>query len=128
MFGLDQRYGGALLAEFWGRRGVVRPGVAVGIGALSAGDDESSRVVTPLGFSLAVVPGLESSGFVAVARLGGYAGAEKGGFIAGGFASGAAGYAISLGEGASIRMTADVWALIGKRGGFFFGPALGFGF
>jgi len=128
LFGVDARYGGAALAELWGRRQIVRPGLSFGLGALSDSDDASSRVFTPLAFSLAVMPSMEASGFVAVARLGGYAGAEKGGFIAGGFASGALGYGISLGEGASFRMMVDVWALIGTRGGVFLGPALGLGF
>lgn len=128
LFGLDRRYGGAVLTELWGRRGIVRPGAAVGFAALSSSDDASSRLLTPLAFSLAIMPGMENSGFVGVARLGGYLGAEKGGFIGGGFASAALGYAISLGEGASVRITADVWGLVGKRGGAFFGPALGLGF
>jgi hypothetical protein len=128
LIGIDQRYGGALLAELWGSRGMVRPGVAFGLAALSGNGEASSRVVTPLGFSLAIVPRNEASGFLAIVRLGGYAGAEKGGFIGGAFGSGALGYGISLGEGASVRLTVDVWGLIGTRGGLFLGPALGFGF
>jgi hypothetical protein len=128
LIGVDSRYGAAALAELWARRKIVRPGVAFGLGALSKNDDASSRIVTPLAFSLAVMPSMERTGFVGVIRLGGYAGAEKGGFIGGGFVSGTLGCCIALGEGASLRLAVDVWGLIGKRGGVFLGPALGLGF
>jgi hypothetical protein len=128
LFGVDQRYGGGVMTDIWGLRGRVRPGIAVGLSALSGNDEASSRVVTPAGFSLAFGPSTEVSSLIAVTRLGGYVGMEKGAFIGGGFASGAVGYAIALGEGASIRLTVDVWGLIGKRGGVFFGPAVGLGF
>jgi hypothetical protein len=123
-----QRYGGGVLAELWGRRGVVRPGAAFGILAASEGDDESSLFLTPLGFSLAITPSGDASGFIGIARLGGYLGAIKGGLTTGGFASASAGYAIALGEGASVRFTADVWGILGGRDGVFVGPAFGLGF
>jgi hypothetical protein len=128
LLGIDGRYGGALAADLWLTRGVVRPGAAFAIAALSKSDDASSRVVTPLAFSLAVMPSGDASGFVGIARLGGYAGAQKGGFIGGGFGSCALGYGFSLGEGASLRIAADLWGLIGKGGGLFFGPSLGLSF
>jgi len=128
LFGIDGRYGGALLADLWGTRGVVRPGAAFGIGALAKGDDASSRIVTPFAFSLAVVPSGDRTGFVGALRLGGYAGAEKGGFIAGGFGAATLGIGIALGEGASLQLGADAWGLLGKRGGAFFGPSIGLGF
>jgi hypothetical protein len=129
LFGVDGRYGGAAMIDLWGLRGMVRPGAAFGIGALSAGDRKvSSRVVTPLALSLAFVPRPEGSSFFGVARLGGYLGAEKGGFIGGLFVGGALGYGIGLGEGASFRFALDVWGMVGERGGLFLGPSLGLGF
>ena len=128
LLGVDGRMGGAMLVDAWGLDGRVRVGGALGLGALSGRGDKSSRVVSPLAFSLALVPPSHASGFVAVARLGGYVGGEKGGFIGGGFGSCAVGYAQSLGEGATLRMTADVWGLLGRHGGVFLGPALGLGF
>jgi hypothetical protein len=128
LIGVDGRYGGAVLAELWAMRGTLRVGGAVGLGALSGNDDASSRVLTPFALSLALMPSGEQSGFVGIARLGGYVGAEQGGFIGGGFGSCAAGYGFSLGEGASLRVLADVWGVIGKRGSVFFGPAVGLGF
>jgi hypothetical protein len=128
LFDFDGRYGGALLADLWGTRSVVRPGASFGIAALSKSADASSRVLTPLALSLAVVPSGDASGFVGVVRLGGYAGAEKSGFIVGGFGSCALGYGIALGEGASVRVAADLWGLIGRRGGLFVGPSIGLGF
>ena len=128
LIGADRRFGGAMMVDTWGLGGRVRLGGALGLGALSGRDDKSSRVVSPLALSLAIVPPGGRSGFVGVARLGGYVGGEKGGFIGGGFGSCAIGYALSLGEGATFRMAADVWGLLGERGGVFFGPAVGLGF
>ncbi|MDB4977349.1 MAG: hypothetical protein JWN48_5690 [Myxococcaceae bacterium] len=128
LIGLDSRYGGALSVDLWGTRSRFRPGASFGIGALSANDDASSRVFTPLALSLAFVPSGDASGFVAVVRAGGYAGAQKGALIGGGFASGSLGYGIALGEGASLRFAAEAWGLIGQHGGVFFGPSVGLGF
>jgi len=128
LFGLDGRYGGGLMADLWATRGRVRPGAAFGIGALAKGDDASSRVVTPLAFSLGLMPRDERSSVLGVLRLGGYAGAEKGGFIAGGFGGATIAYRFALGEGASLMLGADGWGLLGKRGGVFLGPLLGLGF
>ncbi len=128
LIGIDRSYGGALMADVWATRGWLRPGGAFGIAAVSAGDGASSRVLTPLALSLAFVPRGERMGFVAVARLGGYAGAQKGGLIGGGFASCTLGYAFSLGEGASLHLSAELWGLVGAHSGLFLGPAVGLGF
>lgn len=128
LIGIDGRYGGALSLDLWATRGMFRPGAAFAIGALSRHDSASSRVFTPLSLSLAFVPGGDASGLVAIVRVGGYAGAQKGGLIGGGFASGSLGYGLALGEGASLRLAAEAWGLIGQHGGIFFGPTLGLGF
>lgn len=116
------------MAELWATRGRVRPGATFGLGALAKNDDASSRVLTPLAFSLAFMPRDERSSVFGIVRLGGYAGAEKGGFIAGGFGGATIGYRIALGEGASIMLGADGWGLIGEHGGVFLGPMVGLGF
>jgi hypothetical protein len=128
LIGLDDRHGGALSVDLWATRGMFRPGGFFGIGALSANDDKSSRVLTPLALSLSFLPAGEGSGLVVIARAGGYAGAQKGGLIGGGFASGTVGFGFALGEGAQVRLAAEVWGLIGEHGGVFFGPNLGLGF
>ncbi|MDB4986486.1 MAG: hypothetical protein JWN04_1664 [Myxococcaceae bacterium] len=129
LIGLDGRYGGALSLDLWGTRGMFRPGAAFGLGALSSNRHGSSRVFTPLALSLGFVPwGDERTGLVLVVRGGGYAGAQKGGLIAGAFASGSMGLAIALGEGASLRLAGEAWGLIGPHGGVFFGPTVGLGF
>jgi hypothetical protein len=129
LIGIDGRYGGAAMVDLWALRGMVRPGAAFGLGALSKGEDSvSSRVFTPLAFSLAFVPHPDAGSFFGVARVGGYLGAEKGGFIGGFFAGGSLGYGFSLGEGATLRLAGDAWGLVGPRGGIFLGPSLGLGF
>jgi hypothetical protein len=129
LLGLDGRYGGALMVDLWGLRGKWRPGGCFGLGALSKGDGSvSSRLMSPLALSLAFVPWPEGSSLFLVGRVGGYLGAEKGGFIGGVYAGGALGYGVALGEGATVRFAADAWGMMGERGGFFLGPSLGLGF
>lgn len=129
LIGIDGRYGGGVMVDLWGRRGIVRPGGSFGLGALSKGEGAvSSRMMTPLALSLAIVPWPEGSSLFLIGRVGGYLGAEKGGFIGGVFAGGSLGYGISLGEGATVRLGADAWGLIGEHGGLFLGPSLGLGF
>lgn len=128
LIGLDGRRGGAAMVDLWGLRGTWRPGGCFGLGALSGNDRASSRLVSPLGFSLAFVPWPDGSSLFVIGRLGGYLGAEKGGFIGGLFAGGALGYGLHVGEGATVRLAADLWGMVGERGGFFLGPSLGLGF
>ncbi len=128
LFGFDGRYGGALMADVWGLRGKWRPGGCFGLGGLSDNSKSSSRLFSPLGFSLAFVPWPERSSPFVIGRVGGYLGSEKGGVIAGGYAGGALGYGLHLGEGTTVRIAADLWGLLGTRGGFFLGPSLGLGF
>jgi len=128
LIGFDQRYGGAVMIDVWAMRGWLRVGAATGIGALSANDEASSRVLSPLALSLAVIPDRDAAGFVCVLRAGGYGGGQKSGLIGGGFFSGTLGYGFSLGEGASIRVAAELWGLVGSHGGLFVGPTIGLGF
>jgi hypothetical protein len=129
LFGVDGRYGGGLMVDLWGLRGKWRPGGSFGLAAISAGDRKvSSRFLSPLAFSLELVPRPDASSFFILGRVGGYLGAEKGGFIGGLYAGGALGYGIWLGEGATVRLAADAWGIVGERGGFFIGPSLGLGF
>lgn len=128
LIGIDQRYGGGLSADVWAMRGWLRPGGFFGTTALSAGHGASSRVLTPLGFSLAFMPRGERTGFLGIVRLGGYAGAQKGGFIGGGFGNCALGYGFALGEGVHMRVAAEAWGFLGHHGGLFLGPAVGLGF
>lgn len=128
LFGLDGRHGGAVLIDLWALRGRWRPGGCFGLGALSANADASSRVVSPLALSLSFVPRPEGSSLFVTGRLGGYAGSEKSGFIGGFYAGGALGYGLHIGEGATVRLAADAWGMVGARGGFFLGPSLGLGF
>jgi hypothetical protein len=123
------RYGGAVSADFWWGGGLLRAGLAAGVGAVSQRDDASSRVFTPLGLSLALMArDLEKGGPLATLRLGVAPGAEKGGFVVAGWAGCALGYRFALGEGASVRLGADAWLLFGPSGGLFLGPFLGLGF
>jgi hypothetical protein len=128
LIALSQRYGGALSADLWWGEGVLKAGLGVAVGALSGHDDASSRVFTPLGLSLALGPRGEGSGPLATLRAGLLPGAEKGGLMLGGWASCAIGYRFALGEGASLRLGADGWLLLGEHGGLFWGPFLGLGF
>lgn len=126
LYGSGARYGGGIMADLWMRTGRLQYGAATGVAALSGNDAASSRVLTPLALSFAVTQREDASGLFAVVRAGVYLGAEKGGFIRrAGFTSGAVGYAFGLGEGATFRVSADVWGLIERRGGVFAGPALG---
>jgi hypothetical protein len=128
LISFDQRYGGAVMIDVWASRSWLRVGAATGIGALSGNHQASSRVLTPLALSLAIIPGHDAAGFVGVLRGGGYGGGQKSGLIGGGFVSGTLGYGFSLGEGASIRVAAELWALIGSHGGLLVGPTVGLGF
>jgi hypothetical protein len=128
LFGLDGRYGGALMLDAWALRGRWRPGGCFGLGALSSDDDSSARLFSPLGLSLSFVPWPERSSPFLTGRVGAYFGAEKGGFLVGFYTGGALGYGLHVGEGATVRFAADVWAMVGERGGFFLGPSLGLGF
>jgi hypothetical protein len=123
------RLGGALTADLWFGSGLLKAGVAAGVGAISADGKKSSRVFTPVGLSLGLAPkALDASGPLATLRLGVAPGAEKGGFLMAFWADCALGYRFALGEGASLRLGADAWLLIGPRGGLFFGPFVGLGF
>jgi hypothetical protein len=123
------RYGGAVNADVWWGKGLVKVGVTAGVGAVSNRSDASSRVFTPLGLSLGLAPRAQDvSGPIATLRLGFAPGAQKGGFVVAGWAGCALGYRFAMGEGASVRLGADAWFLIGKQGGVFFGPFLGLGF
>ncbi|HEX5661619.1 MAG TPA: hypothetical protein VFX59_30725 [Polyangiales bacterium] len=128
LIGLDGRAGGAVMLDVWALRGTWRPGGCFGMGGLSSHDSASSRLISPFGLSLAFVPWPAGSSLFVVARGGGYVGVEKGGFLAGGFAGGALGYALDLGEGSSVRFAVNTWVLIGARGGLFLGPSVGLGF
>jgi hypothetical protein len=128
LLSLDQRYGGAVMIDVWATRSWLRVGAATGLGALSGNDEASSRVLTPLALSLAIIPSHDASGFVGVIRGGGYGGGQKSGLIGGAFFSGTLGYGFGLGEGASIRVAAELWGLIGSHGGLMVGPTLGLGF
>jgi hypothetical protein len=128
LFGLSNRYGGALSTDLWYGSGVVKAGGVFAVGALSEGGGNSSRVLTPVGLSLALQPPTDASGPTAVARGGVAAGAKKGGFSLGPWASCALGYRFALGEGASIRLGADMWMLFGDGSGLFLAPYVGLGF
>jgi hypothetical protein len=129
LIGTDGRYGGALSVDLWWGSGLVRAGLAAGLGALSKHDSQSSRVFTPVGLSMALGPRSDlASGPIGTLRLGALPGAQKGGFLIDGWFSCALGYRLALGEGASIRLGADAWILVGSRGGYLFGPFLGLGF
>jgi hypothetical protein len=123
------RYGGALDLDLWWGDGIFRAGLAAGVGALSAHAPASSRVFTPVGLSLTLVPRADDvSGPTAILRLGAAPGAQKGGFVLDGWASCALGYRAALGEGANVRFGLDAWLLLGPHGGLFLGPFLGLGF
>jgi len=128
LIGVRSRYGGALTTDLWYGAGQLKIGGAFAVGALSQGSGYSSRVLTPVGLSLAFTPPRDVSGPTAIARGGIAVGAEKGGFAVGPWASCALGYGFALGEGASFRLGADVWALFGDGQGIFIAPYLGLGF
>jgi hypothetical protein len=129
LFEVGGRYGGALGADLWWGRGMLRGGLGLGLGALSASGGASSRVVTPFGLSLALAPASdERAGPIVTLRAGVLPGAQKDGFVLGGWGSCALGYRFALGEGASVRVGADGWLLLGEHGGLFWGPFVGLGF
>ena len=128
LLGVDGRYGGGLDADLWVRTGVLRVGGSFGVGALSKSDRATSRVFTPLALSLGLMPRDARSGPSAILRLGAYAGADKGGLMGGPYVAAALGYRVALGEGASVRLGVDAWALLLHDGGLFFGPYVGLGF
>jgi hypothetical protein len=128
LFDPSVRFGGAITADVWYGRGRFKGGGVFGVGALSAGDGQSSRVLTPVGGVFAFVPEPEQSGLTLLARGGMLAGAKKGGFTLEPWLSGAVGYAFSLGEGASVRAGLEVWGMIGRDAGLLIAPTFGFGF
>jgi hypothetical protein len=136
LFGFSNRHGGSLGLDLWLGKGIFRFGATLGVGAVSKDEQVTSRVFTPLGLSAALLPREDSSGPTGVLRGGMYAGAQKSGLIVGPFASAAVGYRFALGEGASLRLGADLWALFMHNGsdagaikrGLFLGPYLGLGF
>lgn len=126
--GISNRHGGLLGVELWAGTRTLRLGGTFGVGAISKRGKISSRVYTPVGLSLGLLPRADKSGPTAVLRLGAYAGAEKEGLMVGPFASCALGYRSALGEGASVRFGLDAWALFMNEGSLFLGPYLGLGF
>jgi hypothetical protein len=134
--GLSNRQGAALGVDLWAGEGTFRLGGTVGVGAVSKDRRVTSRVFTPLGLSLGIMPRGHASGPTALFRGGVYAGAQKSGLIIGPFASSALGYRFSLGEEASFRLGVDFWAFFQHNGtdnerfrrGLFVGPYLGLGF
>jgi len=127
LLGLGGRYGGALSTDLWYGAGLLKIGGAFSAGAISKGSGFSSRVLTPVGLSLALLPSGEDSGPTAVGRGGIAPGARKGGFTVTSWLSCALGYRFALGEGASLRLGTDVWLLL-RGGGLFFAPYVGLGF
>lgn len=127
LLGIRGRYGGALSTDLWYGAGLLKIGGAFSAAAISKGSGFSSRILTPVGLSLALMPPGEGSGPTAVARAGVAAGAKKGGFTATSWLSCALGYRFALGEGASVRLGTDVWLLL-RGGGLFFAPYFGLGF
>lgn len=128
MFEISGRKGGLLTTDLWFGPPIVRFGVVLGVGALSEGKGYSSSVLTPFGASLALQPLGDASGPTLALRGGGYTGGDKDGFYFAGWTGGALGYRIDLGEGASVRLGLDAWALFGRGNGFFLAPYLGLGF
>jgi hypothetical protein len=128
LVGVSNRHGGAIGLDLWFGMRSFRLGGSFGVGALSKNREASSRVFTPLGLSMGIMPGADRSGPTALLRLGGYAGAQKSGLIYGPFASCALGYGFALGEGASVRLGVDGWLLMLHQGGVFVGPYFGLGF
>ncbi len=128
LLGGSGRYGGAFSTDLWLSAGPLQLGGAVAVGAISRGAGSSSRVLTPVGLSVALQPVQDVSGPTMLARGGLVAGANQGGFTAGPWISGALGYRFALGEGASVRVGADAWALFGRDRALFLAPYVGLGF
>jgi hypothetical protein len=136
LFGVTNRYGGSLSLDLWGGSGLFRLGGMVGVGAVSKDEATTSRVFSPLGLSMALLPGSGSVGGSVIVRGGAYAGAQKSGLILGPFVSCALGLRFDLGEGASVRLGVDVWGLFKNNGGgsdqhkrgLSLGPYVGLGF
>jgi hypothetical protein len=136
LLGVSNRQGASLGLDLWLGSGVFRVGGTFGVGAVSKDERTTSRVFTPLGLSAAIVPREDVSGPTGVFRGGVYAGGQKSGLMAGPFLSCALGYRFALGEGASLRLGLDAWALFKNNGkgpqafsrGLFLGPYLGLGF
>lgn len=128
LIGLDGRYGAALSADLWYAPTRLKIGGAFAAAAISSGDGLSSRIVTPVGLSLACEPARDLPGLTLAGRFGVAPGARKGGFMWGAWTSAAIGYRFALGEGASVRLGADLWGLFGNGGGLFIAPYVGLGF
>ena len=124
---LDTRLGASASIDLWRSFGQLQLGGVVSVGAISAGGGESSRVFAPVGLSLALLAAPEESGPALALRGGAWLGAIKGDIHGHAWAGAAIGYRFAIGEGASLRAGADLWALFGPDSLLMLGPYVGLG-
>ncbi|MFK8000928.1 MAG: hypothetical protein AB8H86_15120 [Polyangiales bacterium] len=110
--GEDTRVGGLVLIDLYKPLGDFRLGLAGGLGVLSRGEDETSRLYAPLGLSLAYRIGGERIGAHLTARAGVFGGADFEGLIGGAFVSGGASLDIRFGT-LALALGVDYWGLFG---------------
>lgn len=111
--GETTRVGGLVLVDLYKPFGDFRLGFAAGVGVLSRGEDEDSRLYAPLGLSLAYRLGGERIGVHITARAGVFGGADYEGLIGGAFVSGGASLDIRFGT-LALALGVDYWALFGS--------------
>ncbi len=107
-------FGGAATVDLWAPAGPLRLGGVLGLGALTSGDDQRSRVLMPVGASVGLVFGGDRRPFFDLRlRAGAWAGATSQGLRVGGWLAGGAYFGYALGPNVSLGAGVSAWLLAG---------------
>ncbi len=115
--------GSAALIDLWFVDGALQVGGVAGVGFLG-GDSDESRILAPVGASIAVSAQPSPVGFSLRLRAGGWAGAMDQGFAGGGWL--AAGFHIEYALDPRVALSAgmDAWFLFGHGDATAFAPGV----